>query len=135
MVKVNLVHVIRHKHFVEGMAVRRIARQLELSKNTVKRYLRQPETPELSSPPPRQKVERARPKKDAVRIAIRQLLSEWDGRLSQKQRVTGAKLHKELKERFGGCHLSRFLSPAGADICPRPAKEKPASAQPATHLW
>ena len=34
------VHVIRHKHFVEGQSVRRIARELGLNRRTVQKYLR-----------------------------------------------------------------------------------------------
>ena len=33
------VHVVRHKVLVDGQSVRRVAREMELSRNTVKRYL------------------------------------------------------------------------------------------------
>ena len=37
------VHVIRHKHFVEGQSVRQIARDLGLNRRTVRKYLRESE--------------------------------------------------------------------------------------------
>ncbi|MGA2977715.1 MAG: helix-turn-helix domain-containing protein, partial [Spirochaetia bacterium] len=30
---------MRYKHFIEGVSVRRIARQMRLSRNTVRKYL------------------------------------------------------------------------------------------------
>jgi len=35
MLKMGLVYVIRHKHFTEGLSIRRIARDLKISRNTV----------------------------------------------------------------------------------------------------
>ena len=33
------VHVIRHKHLVEGKSLRKIAREMGIHRNTVKEYL------------------------------------------------------------------------------------------------
>ena len=37
------VHVIRHKHYVEGLSVRRIARTMGLHRETVRKYLQESE--------------------------------------------------------------------------------------------
>lgn len=34
------VYVVRHRHFVEGVPIRRIAREMGIDRNTVRRYLR-----------------------------------------------------------------------------------------------
>ena len=36
------VHVVRHKVLVEGQPARRVAREMGLSRNTVRRYLERP---------------------------------------------------------------------------------------------
>jgi len=37
------VHVIRHKVLVEGLSIRRVAREMGVSRNTVSKYLKQPQ--------------------------------------------------------------------------------------------
>ena len=34
------VHVIRHKVLVEGLSIRSVARQMRVSRNTVRKYLK-----------------------------------------------------------------------------------------------
>ena len=41
MLRVDQVHVIRHKVLVEGLGVRRVAREMRVSRNTVRKYLQQ----------------------------------------------------------------------------------------------
>jgi transposase len=41
----GLVYVIRHKHFSEGLSIRRIAREVGVSRNTVRKYLFQVSEP------------------------------------------------------------------------------------------
>lgn len=36
------VHVIRHRVLVDGVSVRRVAREMGVSRNTVRRYLTEP---------------------------------------------------------------------------------------------
>jgi len=36
------VHVVRHKVLVEGQEIRRVAREMGIARNTVKRYLERP---------------------------------------------------------------------------------------------
>ena len=40
MLRMDQVHVIRHKVLVEGRSIRRTARDLGVSRNTVRRYLK-----------------------------------------------------------------------------------------------
>jgi len=43
MLKMDQVHVLRHKVLSEGQSIRRVVRELGLSRNTVAKYLDQPE--------------------------------------------------------------------------------------------
>jgi DNA-binding NarL/FixJ family response regulator len=38
MLRMDLVHVIRHKVLVEGCSVRAVARELKVSRKTVRKY-------------------------------------------------------------------------------------------------
>ena len=86
------VHVIRHKYFNEGQGIRRIARDLSLSRNTVRKYLEQ------SEPHRREPGCRPRPVLDRVRKRIDELLEEWEPRTTAKQRITGTRIHQQLIE-------------------------------------
>lgn len=55
MLRVDQVHVIRHKVLVEGLSMRRVAEEMRLSRNTVRKYLSQ------SEPVRREEGPRARP--------------------------------------------------------------------------
>ena len=77
------VHVIRHKHFNEGQGIRRIARGLSLSRNTVRKYL------EHSEPRRREPGPRRRPVLEQVVGRIDELLANWEPRTTAKQRITG----------------------------------------------
>jgi transposase len=88
----ELVHVIRHKVRVEGLSVRRVAQDLGLSRNTVRRYLRGAE-PGVAKP-----RQRTTPVLDKVRERLDALLrdsSVWTG---GKQRLTAARVHELLVE-------------------------------------
>ena len=43
MLRMAQVHVIRHKVLVEGLSIRRVAREMGVSRNTVTKYLKQPQ--------------------------------------------------------------------------------------------
>lgn len=60
------VYVIRHKVLVERQSARRVAREMGVSRVTVKRYL------DGAPPGVRTAVERARPVSDAVRGRLEQ---------------------------------------------------------------
>ena len=40
MLRMDQVHVIRHKVLVEGLSIRRVAREMGVSRNTVRKYLK-----------------------------------------------------------------------------------------------
>ena len=84
------VHVIRHKVLIEGQSQRRVAREMGLSRNTVKKYL------EVSEPKRLELNPRSRPVLEEVKPRMDQLLEEWAGRVTAKQRLTGSRLHREL---------------------------------------
>lgn len=82
------VHVVRHKVLVEGLSVRRVARDLGISRNTVRRYVEgAPPGDRKPAPPP------VRPEYEAARARLGAILGEsrrWTG---GKQRLTAARLH------------------------------------------
>lgn len=92
MLRMDQVHVIRHKVLRERLSVRAVARQMGLSRNTVAKYLQVPE--------PHRHGRRPRPRPVLERVAphIEELLQEWRGRTTAKQRLTGARLHRQLVE-------------------------------------
>ncbi len=65
MLKVEQVHVIRHKVLVEGESQRRVAREMGLSRNTVKKYL------EVSEPKRVERSARERPVLERVKGRMR----------------------------------------------------------------
>jgi transposase len=81
------VHVVRHKVLVEGQPARRVAREMGLSRNTVKRYL------ELAAPVRVEVAARGRPVWDKVGARIEALLTESPSWTGGKQRLTATRLH------------------------------------------
>jgi transposase-like protein len=77
MLRMNQVRVIRHKVLREGASIRRVARELGISRNTV------------SKRPHRR---RARPVWERVRPRPEELLAAWEPRTTAKQRLTGVRL-------------------------------------------
>ena len=84
------VHAIRDKVLREGRSIRSVARELRLSRNTVRKYLRESEPVRKESGP------RAQPVRDRVRGRVEELWREWRARSTDKHRVTGTRLHREL---------------------------------------
>jgi transposase len=106
MLRMDQVHVIRHKVLVEGQSARSVARQMGVSRNTVRKYL------QVSAPVRRESRARARPVLESVRSRMEALLEQWSHRSTAKQRVTGARLHQELVEegfRVGVTTVRAFL--------------------------
>jgi transposase len=90
MLEVAQVHVIRHKVLVDGRSQREVAREMGISRNTVRKYLSVSEPKRVESAP------RPRPVLERVRDRIDALLADWQGRTTPKQRITGTRLHREL---------------------------------------
>src|SRR5579863_5064413 len=86
----NEVYVVRHNVQVEGLSVRRVAREMGISRNTVRRYL------EGAEPGVRKEVDRPRPVFDAVRGRMAELLGDSPKWTGGKQRLTAARLHEML---------------------------------------
>jgi transcriptional regulator with XRE-family HTH domain len=80
MLEMGHVYVIRHKHFTEGMSIRRIAKDLGISRNTVRKYLFEDSEPNRKEP-----SARSRPVLENASGRIEELLSEWNCRTTPKQ--------------------------------------------------
>lgn len=93
MLKMGQVYVIRHKHFAEGLSIRKIAREMGISRNTVRKYLFQDSEPKRKETAPR-----SRPVLQKVSGRIEELLKEWENRTTAKQRITGTRIHQQLVE-------------------------------------
>jgi len=87
------VYVIRHKVLVEGLSARRVAREMGVSRNTIRRYVT--EDVELGI---RKPTERMRPVYDAVRERLEAVLADAPRWTGGKQRLTAARLHEMLRE-------------------------------------
>jgi transposase len=92
MLRMDQVHVLRHKVLREGASIRRVARELSISRNTVSKYLEQ------AAPGRRIRRRRARPVWERVEPRLEELLAEWEPRTTAKQRLTGVGLHRALRE-------------------------------------
>src|SRR5438046_1721547 len=92
MLRMDQVHVLRHKVLVEGVSLRKVARELGISRNTARRYL------EESTPiAERSVVARGRPVLDRVRPRIEGLLGDSPRWTGGKQRLTATQLHRLLR--------------------------------------
>jgi transposase len=92
MLRMDQVHVIRHKVLREGVSIRRVARELSISRNTVSKYLEQ------AAPVPRTHRRRVRPVWERIRERLEELLVEWEPRTTPKQRLTGVRVLRALHE-------------------------------------
>src|SRR5438045_3713619 len=90
MLRMDQAYVIRHKVLVEKISVRRVARELGVSRNTVRRYI------EGATPGVRVAVPRRRPVKERIWPRLEQLLAEAPRWTGGKQRLTAARLHELL---------------------------------------
>ncbi len=92
MLRVSQVQVIRHKFFVEGVGIRRIAQDMGMSRNTVRKYL------EEAEPVRKARKQKSRPVFEKVAPRLAALVEEWTSRTTRKQRITAARLHDQLIE-------------------------------------
>lgn len=92
MLRMDQAHVIRHKHYVEGQGVRRIAREMGVHRLTVRKYLESPEPERI------ERAERPQPVMSKVGPRIDALLDEWAPRLGGKHRLTATRVSRQLRE-------------------------------------
>jgi DNA-binding transcriptional MocR family regulator len=78
---------------MEKRSVRSMAREMRVSRNTVRKYLEQAE-------PRRKEARRMRPVLAEVAPRLEPLVAEWSGATTEKQRITGSRLHSELVSGF-----------------------------------
>jgi transposase len=91
MLRVDQVHVVRHKVLVEGRSVRSVAREMGMSRNTVDRYLG-----ELAAPRRVERARRPRPVWDRVHARVETILTESPRWTGGKQRLRATRLHEML---------------------------------------
>jgi transposase len=90
MLKVDQVHVLRHKVLVEGRSQRQVAKELGISRLTVKKYLTE------AVPLRRETKPRARPVWDTVAPRLEALLTASSAWTAGKQQLTATRLHELL---------------------------------------
>jgi transposase len=90
MLKVDQVHVLRHKVLVEGLSRRQVAKELGISRLTVRKYLTE------ALPIRREAKPRARPVWEKVRARVEALLEESPQWTGGKQQLTATRLHELL---------------------------------------
>ena len=92
MLRMDQVHVVRHKVLVERRSERQVAREMGISRNTVRKYV------EVSEPVRQEETPRPRPVLERVRERVEALLEEWQERTTRKQRITGSRILRQLRE-------------------------------------
>lgn len=92
MLRMSQVHVIRHKVLNEQESIRQVAREMGVARNTVRKYLQE------SEPVRKEKKPRRRPVLDKVGPRIDELLEEWKKATTPKQRITGTRVYRQLRE-------------------------------------
>lgn len=92
MLRMDQVTIIRYKKRSEGKSTRKIAQEMGISRNTVKKYL------EISEPKRVETIPRPSPIRDHVAPRIDELLVEWKDQITPKQRITGSRIHQQLRE-------------------------------------
>jgi transposase len=93
MLRMDQVHVIRHKVLVEAQSIRSVAREMGVGRNTIKKYLKLSEPVRLVH-----QHKKPSPVKEMVVPRIEQILQEWRHRTTHKQRITGTRIHRQLVE-------------------------------------
>jgi len=106
MLRMDQVHVIRHKVLIEGRKVRAVARELGVSRNTVRKYLG------VSEPVHQEQASRSKPMQEKIAGRVEAVFEQWHGRTTGKQRVTGVRIHRQLLEegfRVGRTSVYEYL--------------------------
>jgi transposase len=85
------VYVVRHRHFVDGISIRQLAREMGIDRNTVRRYVRGA-PPGVGKP---RGIEGA-PVRDVIRPRAEAILGDAPRWTGGKQRLTAARLYTLL---------------------------------------
>jgi transposase len=91
MLRVDQVHVIRHKVLVEGRSQRQVAKEFGISRVTVRKYI------EEAMPVRKEGAPRARPVWETVGPRLEALLVESGQWTAGKQQLTATRLHELLR--------------------------------------
>ena len=92
MLRMDQVYVVRHKVWVEKRSERQVAREMGISRNTVRKYV------EVSEPVRQEEKPRPRPVLERERARVEALLEGWQERTTRKQRITGSRILRQLRE-------------------------------------
>src|SRR5205823_3916491 len=92
VLRMEEAYVVRHRVLVEGIPIRRVAREMGISRNTVKRYV-------AGAPPGvgKPRGRKGKPAHDAVVARAEAILGESPRWTGGKQRLTAARLHVLLR--------------------------------------
>jgi transposase len=101
MLRMDQVHVIRHKVLFEGKSIRSVAKEMGISRNTVAKYLKNPEPTRTVT-----RKQKLAPVMEMVAPRIEEILSEWSERTTPKQRITGTRIHRQLVEEGYGVGIT-----------------------------
>jgi transposase len=92
MLRMDQVHVIRHKVLIDGQSIRSVAREMGISRNTIRKYLT------LSEPVRVVCQRKPSPVMEMVAPRIEEILTEWWEHTTTKQHITGTRIHRQLVE-------------------------------------
>ena len=84
MLRMDQVHVVRHKILVEGQSIRSVSRQMSISRNTIRKYLK------VSEPVRVARQRKPSPVMETIAPRVEEILAEWRGRTTAKQRLAAA---------------------------------------------
>ena len=107
MLRMDEVMVIRYQVMNEERSIRSVAKEMGVSRNTVRRYLKRPEPVREEESP------RRRPVLGPVAPRIDEWLEEWKPRTTGKQRITGMRIVQPLREegyRVGKTTVQKYLA-------------------------
>ena len=79
MLRVDQAHVLRHKVLVEGRVIRAVAREMRVSRNTVRKYLKESEPKRKVAWPSSRAIE------EKVKPAIEAILDRWKDRTTTRE--------------------------------------------------
>jgi len=77
---------------VEGLSIRKVARELDVSRQVVRKYLK------TAAPVRQESGPRPRPVLERIEKRVFELLEEWEPRTTAKQRITATLVHRHLLE-------------------------------------